>query len=166
MKRYTACSLIGAVFALVTLVVLTAVNSLRPTAYRDPFEGFDEVAPGQPTAVLAWGICASKYYFEDAMDGGFHCYIRIDDGPFELVTVKANDAEISSICFSASDLRVGDLVYRWGRPDSVQRAKGRYFLRWNRGIFAIANEDSWYTLEAPVSFVVVRKAQAWTVARI
>ena len=166
MKRYTAYLLIGVSLILLTLVALTTVNGLRPAEYYDPFKAFDEIAPGQPLSVLAWGVCDSKYYLDDEFDRNFFCYVHSDKGPFESITVTADDAEISVICFRANGLQVGDLVYRWGRPDSVQHTRRHYTLRWHNGIYATADASGWYTMESPVDFVLVRKQRAWNISRI
>jgi hypothetical protein len=166
MKRYTAYSLIGVSLILLTLVALTIVNGTRPSGYYDPFKAFDEIAPGQPLSVLAWGVCDSKYYLDDELDRNFFCYVHSDNGPFESIIVTADDTEISVICFRAIGLRVGDLVYRWGRPDSVQHTQKHYTLHWRSGIYATTDASVWYTLESAVDFVAVRKQRAWIISRI
>ena len=160
MKRYLAYSLIGVSLVLLTCAALTAVNAMRPAEYDDPFKTFDEIAPGQPLSVLAWGVCDSKYYLGDSYDRNFTCLIDVDDGPFESVTLTASDTEISAICFYTTGLRVGDLVYRWGRPDTVQHFRYQYVsLRWKEGVYAIVNDRGWYTLQSSVKFVAIRQTE-------
>lgn len=168
MKRYTAYSLIGVSLALVTLAALMLVTGTRPSAYNDPFDAFENIAPGQPLSVLNPTVCMSRYYFDDAFEGGFYCQVRLShgDSPFESIIVTADNSAITVIAFNATDLQVGDLVYRWGRPDSVQRTQQHYTLRWRSGIYATAPEAGWYTLESPVDFVLVRKEQAWPITHV
>jgi hypothetical protein len=160
MKRYVIWTLVGASFVVVTLIALAGVLGTRPSEYVDPFTPFDNIAPGQPTSTLAWGICNAKYYFGDVANGGFLCAIEPKQGPFSAINVTAQDEEIFVVSFYPNDLQVGDLVYRWGRPDSVRHARRGYTLTWNAGVYATVRTRSWYTLASPVDYVSVRKLPA------
>lgn len=157
MQRYTICALIGACFIFTVLTALALVNLTRPPDYEDPFAPFDRFAPGQPTAALAWGVCDTKYYVDDMVEGGFFCNIQPKDGPFRSITVAADGDRIAVVWFSASGLRVGDLVYRWGRPNTVQYLRHQATLRWTDGVYAVVRTRGWYTLQSPIDFVLVRQ---------
>ena len=160
MKRYTVWTLIGAFLTFLTLTALSVVNAFRPSEYVDPFGEFDALAPGQPTSVLDWGICDSKYYFDDMVEGGFYCHIELEEGPFKSVMVTAMGEKISVVWFSVNNLQVGDLVYRWGRPDTVRHSQRQHVLRWGGGVYATVSVSGWYTLSSPVKFVAIRQPRA------
>src|SRR5262245_61417808 len=126
MKRYVIWTLIGASLSLFTLVALAGVLGLRPTEYVDPFTPFDNIAPGQPTTALAWGVCDAKFYFGDFANSGFLCSIEPDAGAFSAISVTAQEEEIFAVSFYPIHLEVGDLVYRWGRPDTVRHGRRGY----------------------------------------
>jgi len=159
MKRYTLWTLIGAFFTFLTLTALSVVQAFRPSEaeYVDPFGEFDVLAPGQPTSVLDWGMCDSRYYFDNTVNGGFYCHIEFEEGPFKSIMVTTLGDKISVVWFSVNNLQVGDLVYRWGRPDSVRRTRRQHVLRWN-GVYATVEVSGWYTLGSRVKFVAIRRS--------
>lgn len=157
MKRYTAWTLIGAFLALLVLTAVTAVQAMRPADYHDPFLPFDPLVPGQPTTVLDSTRCDTRYYFNNRGEDGYYCHSQLADGPFQSVMVTATGDRITAVWFSVADLRVGDLVYRWGRPDSIRRTRHHHLLRWADGVYAMVQLSGWYTLASPVKFLSIRE---------
>lgn len=157
MKRYTICALIGAFFSFATLTTLACISLLRPAEYDDPFLAFEQLAPGQPTVAIDKDLCDYQNYYEFG-ETGFYCHMELSEGPFTSLMISGKDETIRVLWFGINNLQVGDLVYRWGRPDTIQRLRYHYVsLRWHEGVYAIVNTRGWYTLGSLVQFVAIRQ---------
>lgn len=157
MKRYTICALIGVFFSAATLFTLASIRLLRPAQYQDPFLAFEQLAPGQPTIAIDKDLCDYQNYY-DVGETGFYCHMELAEGPFTSLMITGKNETIRVLWFGVNDLQVGDLVYRWGRPDTVQHFRYQYVsLRWDEGVYAIVTNRGWYTLQSSVQFVAIRQ---------
>ena len=146
------CLSFGAVIA----VLLFGLNLALPENTDDVFAPYQTVYPGLALADLGSQDCVlyivSPYTHEE------ECDLRLsqsDDGPFRKVAITIHDGHVGEIRFQCSDLYVGNIVDRWGRPDEITRLPRGYMLRWSqKGVTAIARGSQWFNYQLPVETVI------------
>jgi hypothetical protein len=65
-----------------------------------------------------------------------YCDITSRSGPVTSVRVAYDDRLIRMIWFRVTQLYVGDLAARWGRPESVSQSQDTFYASWD-GIYAM-----------------------------
>jgi hypothetical protein len=128
---------------------------LNPRELPDAFAPYDPLAPGQPTSVLNDYACNSIYAYDYWASGQSYCQITVTDALIRSVTVIYRDNVINTVWIHPREMRMADVVYRWGRPDDLFVSKLFYIARWESGVYATATTPGRFTLKSPVSFISV-----------
>jgi hypothetical protein len=70
---------------------------------------------------------------------GGSTFCQPDAQPNSLVLVAAmttNRENVHRLSFRGNGVSVGDLVQRWGQPDSLKKRRGLFYARWDEGVSA------------------------------
>jgi hypothetical protein len=137
----------------VVLVTLARTALAAPVAYADPFVPYDAIVPGQSAMVLAQYSCSFVYTGHYTADETGYCQIHPEDGPIVMVTVTVRDGAVQRLSFIVQDILFGDLVQRWGRPDTLHKGGRFYVARWSEGVYATAQTYQWFTYQSNVHHV-------------
>lgn len=135
--------------------VLGGTRLIYLQGYPDPFLPYVALMTGQ--AVLDRGLCDAQWH--DPVTDQTVCKITPTRGPFNEIDVYSCDCDSAGleIAFWSEQLRVADLVLRWGRPDTVIQDGMRYGLAWDHPqVQAYTGSGKRYTLQAPVQLVTWR----------
>jgi hypothetical protein len=125
------------VFLSVQAAVLVGAWLAHPGESPDPFAPYEAMMPGQSTVVLRNHPCESK--IRSAYNEMLYCETFPTNSPFASVSASIQDGRYILTEFDATNLSVGDIVRRWGRPDRVWRSNQYAFhLIWSdQGLFGI-----------------------------
>jgi hypothetical protein len=140
----------SALLILILCVGEGAALAVGRLVYHDPFAPYEALMPGRPIAP------ASRMFHFDAQPEGdapgtIRCVVNLDDPAFVSMTapgttrcvVNLDDPAFVSITATGTldtftqtvlhvtNLRVGDVVLRWGRPDSVTKYLYMFDLFWH-----------------------------------
>ena len=128
-----------AVFAACAVGVGTmlAANQVLSTTSTHPFAPYEHVMPDQPLEAKPYpcNFTGTESY-NPRRTTVFYCEIHPEDGPFRRIAIGGSNRTIRSVMFRVDDLRVGDLIEKWGPPDRVNKYQQAFSMRWNDGIFA------------------------------
>ena len=145
------------VFSGMIITTLVALHMTFPKAGADAFTPYQGVYPGLVLANVDQATCVShtvsQYTHEE------ECEMRVLQAgadTFRKVTITLHSGQIRRITFLCSDILVGDLVQRWGRPDEIIPTLKGYMLRWSKkGITAGAPARRWFNYQLSVETVVL-----------
>ena len=139
------------------IAVLFVVHIAAPEVTADAFTPYQMVYPGLVLSDLGSSACSvhtiSQYTHEEECDLRL---IQPGADTFRKVTITLYSGQIRRITFLCSDILVGDLVQRWGRPDAIIPTLKGYMLRWSKkGITAGAPARQWFNYQLPVETVIL-----------
>jgi hypothetical protein len=127
-----------------------------PLDRTDPLSPYETIMPGQPRKALSAYNCPLPYI----MDSGHLemkpvCVLALDKGVIHSIVVYAHDEEITRVSFAIRNMRVVDLVWRWGQPDRISQDAERYLLIWNHPVYAIVRIQGRYSPQARVQNISI-----------
>jgi hypothetical protein len=140
---------IGIIAALVVLFALVnGAAKLGGTlgTQPDPFAVYKAILPGEPSNALASYPC----HLEGTP---YHtiCEITAGEELFQTIMVTFQDGRIQDLLFRGGDsYKVGDLVLRWGTPDTIEKREESFLLQWESGVSAIVASDDRFHHLLPV----------------
>lgn len=140
--------------ALVIFFSISTLNRLHHPAYRDPFNAYNSISPGQPIAALKQHRCMAADQTQSPQESTY-CQIKPSQGHILLISVLMRNGLIHTLSFSIDGLQVADLVQRWGRPDVIQQGRNLYIARWEEGVYATATTEQHFSYSAPVQLVTI-----------
>jgi hypothetical protein len=127
------------VFFELQMSILAAAAFARPTSHTDPFIHHQAIAPGQSVIGLRDYGCdlGSDMWIRG---GSTSCQPdRQQSGLMLILAMTTNHEDISQLSFRAEGVYVGDLVARWGQPDSVRKRSGMFYVTWGDGVSAFVD---------------------------
>jgi hypothetical protein len=137
-----AAVIIAFAFFEIQMTIIAANALARPVGFADPFAAHEAIAPGQSASGLAQYGCDLQ---SDMWVRGGSTTCRADGQVNGLMLVSANSnnrQDIHQLSFRASNVYVGNLVERWGYPDSVKIRNGLYYASWDEGVTAYVDPVS------------------------
>jgi len=148
-------------FALGTFVLILTVRvgaALLPAESIDAFAPYQAVMPGQSDAMTEQYPC--RRYDVPDVQLTFTCVLLPTDGAFRQVNIFVYEGEIVGMNFRPRNMRVVELVWRWGYPDKIAKLSDKYVIEWNHPISAIIESRPHFSLQAAVSLIRVTKADS------
>lgn len=141
--------------AVLVLTVRTLSVWLATATPTDAFSAYETVSSMQPTTILAQFPCEDEppprpiYVLTGSL-----CHFSPETGAFWQVGIILQAEESDLLWFQTRNIRVIDLVWRWGLPDSFTSVNGKYVsIIWQGHLQAIATQKSRYSLQLPVKFI-------------
>lgn len=106
-----------------------ATQLVSPSNDTDPFTPYEAILLGSS---VDDALCAAQLY--DPTIGQSVCEIMPTSRVFDKIKLFRDDAYPLwvDIAFWSGQLRVADLVLRWGRPDTIRREGAHYVLDWQQ----------------------------------
>jgi hypothetical protein len=152
-----ALVLIAAAFFMALAVKATA-TLLPPTP--DIFADYQAIMPGQPDAALAQYPCemVDVSQYETTATDKVVCMLTPDEDLFHRVMIFAAEGEITGINLYVANLRMMDLIWKWGKPDRVYKQGHRYHLQWGDTIHVIGETGRHYSPQALVRLISITSA--------
>lgn len=132
MGRFTKVSVALAALLFFGTVIVLAAGQLN---YRDPFVAYEAMMPGRMVSPEAppcdlHPMQASDSYPPNANVD--YCALYPTEGVFAAASAYTHNRRFVFLSLRvAGDLRVGDLVLRWGHPDTIVRNDRSFYVRWS-----------------------------------
>ena len=128
-------------FILVMMVVILLANLLaKPFDILAPYWA---IMPGQPEDALAQFDCEPTMAPSEQVGTILYCDIKAQDPMFQQITVRISKSTIQQVTFLPTNLRYGDLLVWWGKPDSVEIHEKIYIATWGSQLHAIGYQGTW-----------------------
>ncbi len=122
--------LASTLFALVIAAAIGAATLMQPP--RDLLASYRNFWPGQPITALDNLPCTGIPALTPPY-AARQCWLE-KYGPFQFLTITANDLIITEWSASMQQEAVGDLIEYWSRPDKITIQRGREILSWGDAI--------------------------------